>query len=356
MLQQLWTESTKPKSLDQLDYHEEISEMLRKLAKNSDFPHLLFYGPNGAGKKTRVLSFLKEVYGSGVYTVTEEEKEYKINETSNTTTSCTVLSSKFHIDVAPSDADHHDKVIIQKLIKEVASSHQVNSKQTKDFKVVIINEVDNLTKEAQASLRRTMEKYIERCRIILICESLARIISPIRSRCLLIRIPAPNVNQIAHILDKISTQYSCKINPTLINKIANASNGNLREAILYLQSTRVSNTCIKDDQNIAAQEWKIHIQNNIVIPIIKNQQVETMKEIREKFYQLLVNCIPIDRIMFEMLQGIINHYKDHAQKTILYEFIKSTAKCENRARQGSKGIVHLEALAAEYMTIIKQFA
>lgn len=60
--------------------------------------------------------------------MTAEEKEYKINETSSTTASCTVLSSKFHIDVAPSDADHHDKVIIQKLIKEVASSHQVNSK------------------------------------------------------------------------------------------------------------------------------------------------------------------------------------------------------------------------------------
>jgi replication factor C subunit 3/5 len=86
--------------------------MLKKLAKISDFPHLLFYGPNGAGKKTRVLAFLKEVYGPGVYTVTEEEKEYKINETSAATASCTVLSSKYHIDVAPSDADHHDKIII----------------------------------------------------------------------------------------------------------------------------------------------------------------------------------------------------------------------------------------------------
>lgn len=68
------------------------------------------------------MAFLKEVYGPSVYSVTAEEKEFKISDTSSTTTSCTVLQSKYHIDVAPADAENHDKVIIQKLIKEVASS------------------------------------------------------------------------------------------------------------------------------------------------------------------------------------------------------------------------------------------
>lgn len=105
------------------------------MSQNSDFPHLLFYGPNGAGKKTRILAFLREIFGQGIYSVSSEEKEYKISDTSNTTTSCTVLSSKYHLDVTPSDAENHDRVIIQKLIKEVASSHTVNAKVTKDFKV-----------------------------------------------------------------------------------------------------------------------------------------------------------------------------------------------------------------------------
>lgn len=144
-MEALWLEKHRPRSLKELTYHPAISEILQKLAENSDFPHLLFYGPNGAGKKTRIMAFLKEVYGHGVYSVVSEEREFKQD---STTAQCSLLSSKYHIDVTPSDADNHDKIIIQKLIKEVASSHQLNSKVMKDFKVVVINEVDNLSKEA----------------------------------------------------------------------------------------------------------------------------------------------------------------------------------------------------------------
>ena len=84
---------------------------------------MLFYGPNGAGKKTRIMAFFKEIYGNGVYNLQSEDKEYKVNDTSSTVASCTVVSSKFHIDVTPSDAENNDKTIVNKLIKEVASSH-----------------------------------------------------------------------------------------------------------------------------------------------------------------------------------------------------------------------------------------
>lgn len=69
------------------------------------------------------MAFLKEIYGNGVYNLQSEDKEYKVNETSSTVAACTVVSSKFHIDVTPSDAENNDKTIVNKLIKEVASSH-----------------------------------------------------------------------------------------------------------------------------------------------------------------------------------------------------------------------------------------
>lgn len=76
-METLWVESYRPKSVKELSYHSNISNILAKLAENADFPHLLFYGPNGAGKKTRIMAFLKEIYGSGVYSVNSEEREFK---------------------------------------------------------------------------------------------------------------------------------------------------------------------------------------------------------------------------------------------------------------------------------------
>lgn len=66
-MDKLWVDKHRPKKLEELQYHLDVSEVLGQLAEKDDFPHLLFYGPNGAGKKTRVYCFLNQVFGPGVY-------------------------------------------------------------------------------------------------------------------------------------------------------------------------------------------------------------------------------------------------------------------------------------------------
>jgi len=85
-------------------------------------PHLLIYGPNGAGKKTRIMAFLQEVYGNGVFKLKQDTWEFKVSPTSSTKVECSVLSSNYHIDVTPSECDNYERVVLQKLIKEVAST------------------------------------------------------------------------------------------------------------------------------------------------------------------------------------------------------------------------------------------
>lgn len=100
---------------------------------------------------------------------------------------------------------------MQEIIKEIAQTQQIDSKAARRFKstqhgpynitsqvfiVVVINEADSLSKDAQHGLRRTMEKYMSNLRIIFCCNSTSKIISPIRSRCLLVRVPAPEVEQV----------------------------------------------------------------------------------------------------------------------------------------------------------------
>lgn len=106
----------------------------------------------------------------------------------------------------------YDRVVIQDILKEIAQTQQVdlNAKQrfkgrrdvaivpgwVLSFAVVIINEADALTRDAQAALRRTMERYMNNMRLILCANSTSKIIAPIRSRCLLVRVASPSDDEV----------------------------------------------------------------------------------------------------------------------------------------------------------------
>lgn len=121
------------------------------------------------------------------------------------------------------------------MIKETASVQNVDFKQGKKFKVIVIHEADNLTKDAQAALRRTMEKYMANCRIIMTCTCLSKIIMPIRSRCLSLRIPSPSNEDIKKLLKDIKSKENLTINDRMIDAIVESSNRNVRKAINTLQ-------------------------------------------------------------------------------------------------------------------------
>jgi len=140
----------------------------------------------------------------------------------------------YHLEVTPSEADNYDRVIVQKLIKEVAGSQQLDKTQQKAFKVVVIHELDQLSHSAQASLRRTMETYMPTCRIIANCESLSKVIMPLKSRCLQIRVPAPTEPVLGELLKKIAIKESFELPPQVASSIAHHSRRNIRRAIMML--------------------------------------------------------------------------------------------------------------------------
>lgn len=129
-------------------------------------------------------------------------------------------------------------MIIQNVIKETASVQNVDFRQGKKFKVIVIHEADNLTKDAQAALRRTMEKYMANCRIIMTCTCLSKIIMPIRSRCLSLRIPSPTNEDIRKLLKDIRAKENLTFNDRLLDAIVENSNRNVRKAINTLQLSK----------------------------------------------------------------------------------------------------------------------
>merc|ERR1711977_564564 len=185
----LLVDKHRPRSLDQLTYHPELSDRLRSLAQSGDFPHLLVYGPSGAGKKTRIVATLKELYGPGVEKIKIDSRVFQ-------------TTSNRNLEFTPSDVGNYDRVVVQDLLKEVAQTQQVDTSAKQRFKVVVINEADHLPRDAQAALRRTMEKYSPNLRLILLANSTANIIAPIRSRTLLVRVAAPTEGEICDVLER----------------------------------------------------------------------------------------------------------------------------------------------------------
>jgi replication factor C subunit 3/5 len=208
----LWVDKHRPKDFSQLSHHPETTARLKSLSEDpQSLPHLLFYGPSGAGKKTRIACLLKAIYGNGTERLRLDKRTFKTP--SNKSIDINMICSNYHIELNPGDAGIYDRHVVQDVIKEMAANRSLNTgggmlggaaiddaskkKKAVEYKVVVLVEVDKLTRQAQAALRRTMEKYSSTCRLILCCNNQSKVIEPVRSRCLGIRIAAPSHDDVS---------------------------------------------------------------------------------------------------------------------------------------------------------------
>lgn len=154
----LWVDKYRPTTLSKLTLHPSVTTKLQALARSEELPHLLFYGPPGAGKKTRVMALLREIFGAGVERIKLEPREFKPNPAKKI--EITMVGSNYHIECNPSDVGNNDRFVIQEVIKEIAqhgsltSGSGATSDNSRSFKVVVLTEVDKLSKQAQAGTYR----------------------------------------------------------------------------------------------------------------------------------------------------------------------------------------------------------
>ena len=185
----------------------------------------------------------------------------------------------------------YDRVVIQELIKTVASTNQLNKEGQREFKVVVLTEVDKLTKDAQHALRRTMEKYMATCRVMLVTNSISKVIPAIRSRCLAVRVAAPSYEDVATIITKIAKKEGCSLPPQLAQRIAEKSCRNLRRAILMVEACKVAQYPFSGQQEIQDLDWELYLRET-ANQIVQEQSPRKVSEIRSRLYELLSHCIP----------------------------------------------------------------
>ncbi|VEU22118.1 DEKNAAC103111 [Brettanomyces naardenensis] len=222
-----WIEKYRPKNLDDIASQSTTVQILKKNLETSNLPHMLFYGPPGTGKTSTILAMARQLYGPSLF----KSRVLELNA-----------------------SDERGISIVRERIKDFArlavsnpSESDLASHPCPPYKLVILDEADSMTGDAQSALRRTMETYSGITRFCLICNYVTRIIDPLASRCSKFRFKSLDEDSAFARLKYICDEESIKVDDDTLREILRISQGDLRRAINYLQSVSKLLTEEKDD-------------------------------------------------------------------------------------------------------------
>lgn len=323
---------------DDFIIHKEELNILKKMSEDESIPHLIFYGPEGSGKKTIVNKFLSLIYDETVNKT--NDSVYKVSGSGNTTTEVVIKQSNYHIIIEPNN-NNFDKYLVQDVVKEYAKKVPLNVfGKNKTFKMVFINNIDNMSYYAQTSLRRTMEKFSGNCRFIMLCRSLSRVIDPLRSRCYCFRIKAPTNDQMFELLVHTHAKESVKMLSKDYNEIILRANGNIKKALWLIQMKKYK---IPFDTSYDKSINKI---TNLLLTGVSSNELE----IKNHVYNIMITNINGTKIIKDIVNSILAS-KDINEKYKL-GIAEVAAKYEHNMIRGRREIIHIEAFLFGVMAII----
>jgi len=201
----LWAEKYRPRSLDEIVNQEDTVKRLKKFVEDRNMPHLLFAGPPGTGKTTAAHCLAHDLFG-------ENYRQYMLELNASDERGIDVIRSK---------------------VKEFA---RTRVPAEIPFKIILLDEADNMTADAQQALRRLMELYTASTRFILIANYPSKIIEPIQSRCAVFRFTPLKKEDVVSRLDYICKNEKVKCESNALEVIFELSEGDMRRAINILQA------------------------------------------------------------------------------------------------------------------------
>jgi replication factor C small subunit len=206
----MWSEKYRPKKLSQVVDQKEIIKGISNLIKSPDIPHMLFAGPAGVGKTTTALCIAMEILG----------EEWRKNT------------------LELNASDERGIKMVRERVKEFAASIKLaGDREFGRPKIIILDEADEMTSEAQTALRRIIEDSAKTTRFVIICNYLSQIIEPIQSRCVVFRFTRLPKEDVIDHLKMICEQQKVKYEEKALAQIFEATGGDLRHSINIMQAS-----------------------------------------------------------------------------------------------------------------------
>jgi replication factor C subunit 3/5 len=257
-----------PKTVDDYFLHPELQSFLKNL-KNKDLPNLILYGQEGAGKK----SFLSVLFPG------KKIKNVRSIKYNSKTVDYTIYNTPHTIEIDSKELKIYNKYLLQNIIKNIAETKRVNDNKSK---IIVIHNAHFLDKDFQYILRKMIELYINSAKFILISNSLNKIINPIKSRCLCIKVKNPELKEIEDFVKRVKKEEKMKITATKIKKILETSNRNLKKAILELETYTYSDVNVSNKINESINKIVSSLKN-------KNFNLKLIETWEKRLYKLIIN-------------------------------------------------------------------
>jgi len=309
----VWVEKYRPASLADMVGQEAIVPLLRSYAARRSMPHLMFAGPPGTGKTTAAIALARDLFGA----------EWR----------------QCFLELNTSDDRGIDTV--RTTIKQYARTSPIGGT---GFKILFLDEADNLTAEAQAALRRMMERYSTSCRFILSCNYSSRIIDPIQSRCAVFRFRAYGPAAVRAQLERIAKAEQKTVTAEAFDTIVTAAAGDLRRAtnLLQLAATHADHVTAETVKEYATVPLRREVEGMLTAAL-----KGSFGEARDRLYALFTDRGASGEEILRAIHGYLPEIPDAAlparDKVRLLEYL---GEVDFRLAQGASDRIQLEALLA----------
>jgi replication factor C subunit 2/4 len=207
---------SRPRKLDDIAHQEEVVDALRNTLNSGNLPHLLFYGPPGTGKTSTILAVARELFGPEMM----KSRVLELN-----------ASHERGIDVIRNKVKTFAQIAVS--ANETAPGYPCPP-----YKIIILDEADCMTRDAQSALRRTMENYTKVTRFCIICNYVSRIIDPITSRCAKFRYKLLAGDAMQHRLERICDAEGLSASRGALQQLMSIADGDMRRCITLLQTAQ----------------------------------------------------------------------------------------------------------------------
>jgi len=306
----MWVEKYRPTKLTEIVNQTEIIGSLKALIKDpTDMPHLLFSGSAGIGKTTTALCLSRQVLG-----------EY-YNER-------TVLGLNA--------SDERGIGMVREKVKKFSTSVTFDEVP---FKIIILDEADEMTSDAQTALRRIIEDTAKSCRFILIANNVSKIIDPIQSRCASFKFTSVSEKDIITRLEEIAKKEKVKADKKGLKAIYEYTEGDLRHAINLMQATASLGGITEENVKTSAGLTK----TSDVDQVLKIALSGKVPEAREKMIELIKVYGMSESDFLKYLNSAV--FKSKHDK--LSDILQVIAKYDYRILVGANSEIQLSAMLAE---------